>query len=72
MHVRLIGTSWCAPCKVVKKLLEDKGILYEYLDGDTEEGLAAAEACNARGFPVIVIGEDTYVGNTAAQAVREL
>ena len=72
MDVKLIGTDWCAPCKMVKQILKEKGIDYDYLDGDTDEGLSEAEAAGARGFPIVFIDNDTYIGNEAINRVRRL
>lgn len=72
MNVKLIGTDWCAPCKVAKQILKDKGIEYGYLDGDTDEGMAEAEAAGARAFPILFVDGFTYIGNDAVTEVRKL
>lgn len=70
--VKLIGTNWCAPCKLVKQLLDDKGLGYDYLDGDTEEGMAEAQAIGARSFPILFVNESVFVGDKAVQATKGL
>lgn len=71
-ELKLIGTSWCASCKVAGQLLEDKGLEYDYLDGDTDEGMAEAEAVGARGLPILFINKEVYVGNDAVKAIMGL
>ena len=58
MKLILIGTSWCAPCKAAKQILDDKQMDYTYIDGDSEEGMEKALATGARGFPVLIIQKE--------------
>ena len=72
MSIKLIGTSWCAPCKVVKQKLDQAGVDYDYLDGDTDEGMAEAQAAGARSFPILWIGSDIYIGQDAVEVVQAI
>ena len=51
----LLGASWCAPCKMVKQFLDNRGITYEYIDIDTDEGMEMAQDYKVRGVPTMVI-----------------
>lgn len=59
--IKLFGASFCSGCKVMKKMLEDKMIPYEYHDIDTDEGAAEATKYNVRGLPTTVILRDDMV-----------
>lgn len=67
MEIRLIGASWCAPCKAVKQYLETSGVVYEYLDIDDEETLELASTYGIRSVPAVMKIEDdvdrVYVGS---------
>ena len=58
----LIGSTTCAPCKAVKLFLDNRGITYDYLDIDTEEGLAKAQEWEIRNIPAMNIFGNVVVG----------
>jgi glutaredoxin len=67
--VKLYTLSSCSHCKGVKKLLEDHGVDYEFVDVDRLEGEERASAIekvkkrNPRvSFPTMIIGEKVVVG----------
>jgi mycoredoxin len=51
------GADWCGDCIRARRVLDDRGIRYEYIDVDVQAG-AAEEAVEAAGgrknIPVIV------------------
>ena len=49
--VVVFGAAWCATCKVVKKMLEDQGTEFTYIDVDTGAGAALAKDWSVRGLP---------------------
>lgn len=77
MQITLIGTEWCAPCKVAKQSLAGKCIDYRYVDGDSQEGIDLASTMRARSFPVLILEHDelptqVFTGQDAVVAVWDL
>ncbi len=73
LKVTVYSTSWCGPCKAVKKFLKDNNI--SFTDHDVESDAAAFKAMlmitgGMRGVPVIVIGND-FMRGYSEQWVRE-
>ncbi len=58
------STSWCQPCKLAKKLLQERGLDYQEIDieekGWSRENLF--EITGGRTVPQIVINDDTIGG----------
>ena len=58
------STSWCQPCKLAKKLLQERGLDYQEIDieekGWSREDLF--EITGGRTVPQIVINDDTIGG----------
>ena len=52
---QLLGASWCAPCNATKLFLDNRGITYDYIDIDTDEGMELAATHNIKGIPAMVI-----------------
>lgn len=53
-----IGTSWCGPCKVVQKNIEDIEKLHSdvyFIDVDAEEADEIVDEYNVRNVPVILV-----------------
>lgn len=53
-----IGTSWCGPCKVVQKTLEDVEKLHTdvyFIDVDAEEADEIVDEYNVRNVPVVLV-----------------
>lgn len=68
-QVKLYTLSSCSHCKSVKKLLEDYGVDYEFVDVDQlkgEERSSTIEEVKKRNprvsFPTMIIGEKVVVG----------
>ena len=67
--VKLYSLSTCSHCKTTKKLLEECGCSFEFIDVDTLEKaerkvvLSDLKSVNPkRSFPTLVIGEKVIVG----------
>ena len=66
MEITIIvySTSWCQPCKLAKKLLNERGLDYQEIDieekGWSREDLF--EITGGRTVPQIVINDDTIGG----------
>lgn len=53
-----IGTSWCGPCKVVQKNIEDIEKLHSdvyFIDVDAEEADEIVDEYNVRNVPVVLV-----------------
>lgn len=68
----MLSASWCGYCDALRQDLDRMGVAYSELDIDDEaRGSAAFDAVNARGVPVLVIGQDIVYGYDPDRA-REL
>ncbi len=69
----MYGAEWCGDCRRSKKLLDELGVDYDYVD--LEADVAAADV--ARGIsgrtniPVIVFPDDTHVVEPSNAELRE-
>ena len=54
-EIMLFGAAWCNDCKTAKKMLDEKGLAYTYIDVDTPAGRALAEDYKARGLPLGIL-----------------
>jgi glutaredoxin len=52
--IKLFSAPWCANCKPIKKYLEDKNIVHQVMDIDTEYGAEQATELKLRSIPVLV------------------
>ena len=58
------STSWCQPCKLAKKLLQERGLEYQEIDIE-ERGWSRDdlyETTGGRTVPQIIINDDTIGG----------
>lgn len=71
MKIKLIGATWCAPCKAVKSYLDQNHYEYEYMDIDEEETLTLTSRFGIRSVPAIIKSEgdldSLYVGSNIDQ-----
>lgn len=68
----MLSATWCGYCDALRQDLDRMGVAYSELDIDDEaQGSAAFDAVNARGVPVLVIGQDIVYGYDPDRA-REL
>jgi glutaredoxin len=71
--------STCGHCRAAKKLLEQKGVEYDFVDVDllSKEELKqvleeVAKVNPQRSFPTLVIGEKVVVGNREDEILEAL
>ena len=63
-NIKIYTTSWCGPCKMAKRLLEEKGYSFEEIDIE-EKGWTREDLFNITGgrtVPQIVIEGETIGG----------
>ena len=63
-NIKIYTTSWCGPCKMAKRLLEEKGYSFEEIDIE-EKGWNREDLFNKTGgrtVPQIVIEGETIGG----------
>ena len=63
-NIKIYTTSWCGPCKMAKRLLEEKGYSFEEIDIE-EKGWTREDLFNKTGgrtVPQIVIEGQTIGG----------
>ena len=75
--VIVVGADWCAACKALKTQLESKSIEFEYMDGDTEEGMTFCQYHGVRSLPTSLIIEDNdivkiVIGNKVSEIMEGL
>ena len=60
--ITMYGAEWCSDCRRSKKLLDEKGVAYEYIDLEAvPEAAEAALAISGRtNIPVIVFSDGTH------------
>ncbi len=59
----MLSAQWCGYCKALRSDLDKMGVAYTELDIDVDEGgMAAFRAVNARGVPVLVVGQEVVYG----------
>jgi glutaredoxin len=73
----VVGADWCGACKALKTQLESKSIEFEYMDGDTEEGMTFCQYHGVRSLPTSFIIEDDeivkiVVGNKVGEIMEGL
>ena len=77
--VFLYALSTCGHCRATKKLLDDKGVKYDFVDVDLlsrdelREVLDKVAKVNPqRSFPTILIGDKVIVGNRELEILEAL
>ncbi len=63
-NIKIYTTSWCGPCKMAKRLLEEKGYSFKEIDIE-EKGWTREDLFNKTGgrtVPQIVIEGETIGG----------
>ena len=63
MNIKVYGADWCSDCISIKKLLDAKGIDYEYVDiTDNKEAIALVEKINKgrRVIPTLIVDGMSY------------
>lgn len=66
-NVVLYAAAWCGYCAKAKAYLAAKGISYEEIDVDSNEGKASfAQAGGGKGIPLLLAGDQRVQGFSAA------
>lgn len=69
----MYGAEWCSDCRRSKKLLDELGVDYEYID--LEADVAAADKARAisgrTNIPVIVFPDETHFVEPTNDELRE-
>lgn len=50
--------DWCAPCKILHKMMSDNNIEFENIDVATEKGIELSSRYNVKNIPAILIFDD--------------
>lgn len=59
----MLSATWCGYCDALRQDLDRMGVAYSELDIDDEaRGSAAFDAVDARGVPVLVVGQEIVYG----------
>lgn len=55
MKIEIYGAAWCSNCVAQKMIFADMNVDFEYIDIDTPEGSAKAQANRVRSLPTTTI-----------------
>ena len=58
----MLAAEWCGYCKKLRAEFDRKGVRYQVLDVEKDAGRKAADALDAEGVPVTVIGQQVVQG----------
>lgn len=68
MKLIKLGATWCSPCKVLSKIIEDIDLRpYTLVEIDVDSQREQAMKYNIRGVPVLVVEDDN--GNELRRSV---
>lgn len=72
-RITMYGAEWCGDCRRSKKLLDELGADYDYVDLETDASAAdKARAISGRtNIPVIVFPDDSHVVEPSDAELRE-
>jgi mycoredoxin len=72
-RITMYGAEWCSDCRRSKKLLDELGVDYEYIDLEADVSAAdKARAISGRtNIPVIVFPDDTHFVEPSNEELRE-
>jgi len=70
--ITMFGAEWCRDCRRSKKLLDELGVAYDYVDLESvADGADRAKAISGRTqIPVIVFADDSHLVEPSDAAVR--
>jgi len=71
--ITIYGADWCSDCRRAKRVLDESGVAYDYIDLEAEPTAAeAAHAISGRtSIPVIVFPDGSHVVEPADDLLRE-
>ena len=73
MNIKVFGADWCSDCVVAKKLLDAKGVHYEYIDiTKNEDAIAIIEKINngKRIIPTLIVDGLSYANPGIAGIIK--
>lgn len=71
MQIAVFSTEDCAGCKIVKNLLDEKGISFEVKDIMKSDVMEEAQQLGIRGIPVTVFYQDGAVKDSVVGSSQE-
>ncbi len=71
--ITMYGAAWCSDCRRAKKVLDDSGVAYDYVDLEAEPDAAdlALRISGRKSIPVIVFPDGSHVVEPADELLRE-
>lgn len=72
-RITMYGAEWCSDCRRSKRLLDELGVAYDYVDLEADVSAAdRAKAISGRtNIPVIVFPDDSHVVEPSDAELRE-
>lgn len=61
MKIKLIGSPTCGPCNMIKSVMKNKNIEFEYIDITSDAGQELAVELNIRTVPTLMKGKDAVI-----------
>lgn len=68
--IKLFGASWCNPCRMAKKWLNDHAVAFEYID--VEGGSPEVDKYRIMTVPTLIMGDKIITGFSAQEYTEEL
>jgi len=69
--LKLFSSPRCMPCKILKKKLLEKGIIFEEINVETDEGLKEAEKYGVTAVPTIIKDDELIVVGLPKKQLEE-
>lgn len=70
--MKIVTGQFCGACKAVKSILDKKGVKYDEIMFDSEEGKEIIEKSGQNKIPIIVDNDNLYIGSNAMRYVNSL
>ena len=72
-RITMYGAEWCSDCRRSKRLLDQMGVAYDYIDLEADVSAAdKAQAISGRtNIPVIVFPDDSHVVEPSDGELRD-
>jgi len=72
-EIRMYGAAWCSDCRRAKKVLDDSGVDYDYIDLEAVPTAAhTARTISGRtSIPVIVFPDGSHLVEPSDELLRE-
>jgi glutaredoxin len=71
--ITMYGAAWCGDCRRAKRVLDDSGVAYDYVDLEAlpEAARLAEEISGRKNIPVIVFPDGSHVVEPSDELLRE-